>query len=144
MQVVAGIVIVVLSLPCWAGQAISWFSPPTGERWGLTEAEESVDSTYYGDIRGEALWDTLTLWTMPLAGLLLILTSDAWAYFGLASGAMYTYFGGRGVVTRRAMTSRGGRVGAPNDLRVAYAALIVWGVLGLAVIVASAAELAGA
>lgn len=143
MEVVAGVVIVVLSLPCWVGQAISWFSPPIGERWGLTEAEESVDSVYYGDIRGEALWDTLTLWTMPLAGLLLILGSDAWPYFGLIAGGMYTYFSGRGVATRQAITNRGGRIGAPNDQRVAYAALIVWGVLGLAIIVGSVARLAG-
>lgn len=143
MEVVAGVVIVVLSVPCWVGQAISWFSPSTGERWGLTEAEESVDSVYYGDIRGEALWDTLTLWTMPLAGLLLILGSDVWAHLGLVAGGMYTYFSGRGVATRLAITNRDGRIGAPNDLRVAYAALIVWGVLGLATIIGSVAGLAG-
>lgn len=142
MEIVAGLVILVVSLPCWIGQAISWFSPSTGERWGLTEAPESVESTYYGDIRGEALWDTFTLWTMPLAGLLLVLGNDAWPYFGLVAGGMYTYFGGRGVATRRAITKQGDRVGSPEDLRVAYAALMVWAVLGLAVILGSVAAIA--
>ena len=143
METVAGVVIVVLSLPCWLGQALSWISPSTGERWKLTESVESVDSTYYGDIRGEALWDTFTLWTMPLAGLLLVLGNDAWPYFGLVGGGMYTYFGGRGVATRRAITRQGGRIGTPGDLRVAYAALSLWGVLGLLVMVVSVAELVG-
>jgi hypothetical protein len=134
-------VIVVISLPCWLGQAISWISPSTGERWKLTEKAESVDSTYYGDIRGEVRWDTFTLWTMPLAGLLLVLGNDAWAYVGLVAGGMYTYFGGRGIATRRAITQRGGRIGAANDLRVAYAALTLWGALGLLAIVVSVAEL---
>lgn len=141
MEIAAGIAIVVFSLPCWIGQTISWFLPSIGERWGLTEAVESVDSTYYGDIRGEALWDTLTLWTMPLTGLLLVLGNDASAILGLVAGGMYTYFGGRGVTTRRAITKRGGRIGAPNDLRIAYGALIAWGALGLAVIAGSVAEL---
>lgn len=143
MEIVAGLVIIVVSLPCWLGQAISWISPSTGERWKLTENVESVDSTFYGDIRGEALWDTFTLWTMPLAGFLLVLSNEFWAYFGLIAGGMYMYFGGRGVATRRSIAERGGRIGAPDDLRVAYTALVVWGVLGLVVIVGSVAELVG-
>lgn len=143
MEIAAGIVILVVSLPCWVGQAISFLSPSTGERWRLTERAEAVDPTYYGDIRGEALWDTFTLWTMPLAGLLLVLGNDAWPFVGLVAGGMYLYFGGRGVATRRAITKRGGSVGAVKDLRIAYVALIVWGALGLATIVGSAAALVG-
>lgn len=143
MEIIAGVTVIVLSLPCWLGQTVSWISPSTGERWKLTENAESVDSTFYGDIRGEALWDTFTLWTMPLAGLLLVLGNDAWTYFGLVAGGMYTYFAGRGVATRLAITKRGGLIGAPSDLRVAYAALTLWGVLGLVTIVGSVAELIG-
>ena len=134
MEIVWGALILLVSLPCWGGQTISWMSPSTAERLKLTEPEDSVDQTYYGDIRGEAAWDTVTLWTMPLAGLLLVLDIEAWAYLGLVAGGMYVYFAGRGVFTRYAITGRGGRVGEPSELKTAYTALVIWGVLGLAVI----------
>ncbi len=73
MDVVWGIVVLVSSLLGWGGQTVSWFAPATAVRLALTEAEEDVESVYWADIRGEALWDLLTLWTMVVAGLLLIL-----------------------------------------------------------------------
>ena len=143
MDVVWGIAIVLVSLPCWGGQAIALFAPATAERWKLTESEDSVDPVFYGDVRGETLWDTLTLWTMPVAGALLILGSESWAHIGLVAGGMYVYCAGRGVLTRREITRRGGRVGEPRDLTTAYVALSLWGLAGLAVIVGSVAALTG-
>ena len=142
MDIVAGVVIVLVSLPCWGGQVIALMAPPAAERWRLTETESSVDDVFYGDVRGEALWDALTLWTMPIAGGLLIAGIDAWAAVGLVAGGMYLYFGGRGVLTRRAILRRGGRVGDPSSINAAFVALSVWGLLGLVVIVGAAAELA--
>jgi len=142
VDTVFGILIVFISLLGWGGQAISLAAPSTAERWKLTEAETSVDSVFYSDIRGEVLWDTLTLWVMPLAGALLVAGVDAWAPIGLVAGGMYVYFGGRGVFTRRAIVERGGRVGDPKSLTTAYAALTVWALLGLAVIAAAAVTLA--
>ena len=143
MDIVLGLVIVLVSLPCWGGQAISFLVPSLGERWKLTEAESSVDPVFYGDVRGEALWDTLTLWTMPLAGALLIAGVDAWATLGLVAGGIYCYFGGRGILTRMAIARRGGQIGDPATVNAAYAALAIWGVLGLVVIVGAWAQLAG-
>ena len=77
MEIVWGVLIVVVSLPCWGGQAISWLAPSAAERWNLTEAESSVDPVFYGDVRGEAMWDTLTLWVMPAAGLAEKIGSDS-------------------------------------------------------------------
>jgi hypothetical protein len=137
-----GIVVIVLSVLAWGGQTISWFSPPTAERFSLTEAEADVEPAFYADIRGEALWDTLTLWVLVVAGALLIAGDGAWAYFGLSGGAIYVYFAGRGLLTRRAMQQRGLRVGAIRDLKSAYLFLTIWGVMGLATLIAAAAELA--
>ena len=142
MEIVFGVGIVLVSLVGWGGQAISLVAPSTAERWKLTETESSVDPAIYGDIRGEALWDTLTLWTMPLAGALLIAGLDAWAPLGLVAGGTYIYFGGRGVLTRTAIVKRGGRVGEPENLKTAYVALTVWALLGLSVTAGAAAALA--
>jgi hypothetical protein len=105
------------------------------------EAEDTVEPTYFADVRGEALWDTLTLWTTLIAGVLLILDVSAWAYFGLVGGGMYVYFAGRGIVTRRAMQQRGYRVGAAQNVRLGYLFLSIWGVMALTTITAAVVAL---
>jgi hypothetical protein len=141
MGVLWGVVVVALSLLCWGGQVISWFAPATAVRLTLMESEDTVEPTYFADVRGEALWDTLSLWTMPLAGALLIAGNPAWAYFGLVGGGVYVYFAGRGIVTRRAMQQRGYRVGAAQNVKVGYLFLSVWGVMGLVTIAAAVVAL---
>jgi hypothetical protein len=137
MGILWGLVVVALSLLCWGGQAISWFAPATAVRLTLMEAEDTVEPTYFADVRGEALWDTLTLWTMLVAGVLLVLNVSVWAHFGLVGGGMYVYFAGRGIVTRRAMQQRGYRVGAAQNVKVGYLLLSIWGVMGLITIAAA-------
>ncbi len=83
MGIVRGVVVVALSLLSWGGQAISWLSPSTAVRLTLTEADGTVEPVCSADLRGEALWDTLTLWTMLVAGVLLIIDNPAcanWAW----------------------------------------------------------------
>ena len=141
MGILWGVIVVALSLLCWGGQAISWFAPETAVRLTLMEDEETVEPTYFADVRGEALWDTLTLWTMLVAGILLIAGNPAWAYFGLVGGGMYIYFAGRGIVTRRAMQQRGYRIGAAQNVTVGYLFLSVWGLMALITIAAAVGAL---
>jgi hypothetical protein len=137
MQILWGIVVVVLSLLCWGGQTIVWFAPATGVRLTLSEAEDDVEPTYWADIRGEALWDFFTLWTMVVSGVLLIIDSPMWAYFGLVGGGMYVYFAGRGVFTRVAMQRHELRIGNPQNVKLGYTLLTIWGVMGLITIIAA-------
>jgi hypothetical protein len=137
MGIVWGIVVIVLSLLGWGGQAVSWFAPSRAVRWSLTEDPAAVEPVYHADIRGEALWDTLALWTMPAAGVLLVADVAAWAYFGLVGGGMYAYFAGRGILTRREMQRRGFRIGTPENVRIGYAFLAVWGLMAVITIVAA-------
>jgi hypothetical protein len=141
MGVVWGWVVLALSLLGWGGQTLSWLAPATANRLTLMEGEADVEPSYWADIRGEAVWDALTLWTMLVAGALLIAGVDAWAYFGLVGGGMYVYFAGRGIFTRLAMQNRGFRVGAPANVKVGYAFLGVWGVMGLITIAAAVVAL---
>lgn len=136
-----GLVIIVFSLLAWAGQAMSWLAPVRAEQWSLTEGEESVEPVYYADGRGEAVWDTLSLWTMLAAGVLLVADSSSWGYFGLVGGGMYTYFAGRGVFTRLAIQRRGYRIGSTRNVRVGYTFLLIWGVIGVITIVAAVVAL---
>ena len=97
MNIIWGIILTILSSIGYFGQVISAFWPETAAKLGLTEAEADVDPTFYADMRGEAFWDTAILWTLPVAGVLLMLNNPLWAYFGLVGGGMYLYFAGRGI-----------------------------------------------
>jgi len=142
MNVFLGVAIASLSLLAWGGQTLSWLNPDLAVKWSLMEAENDVEPTYWADIRGEAAWDAFTLWTMVVAGVLLIIDHPAWAYFGLIGGGMYVYFAGRGIFTRVAMRRRGLRIGAPSSVRIGLIFLAIWGVMGLITIIAAAAALA--
>lgn len=137
MAVAWGILLIVVSLLAWGGQVLSWLAPSTALRLGVMESAEDVEPVYAADIRGEAMWDSFTLWTLLVAGALLVLDIDRWAYFGLVGGGMYLYFAGRGLVTRRVMLSRGFRLGAENNVKTAFLALTVWGLVALVTMVAA-------
>lgn len=143
MNVLWGLVVVLLSLLAWGGQATSWFAPAVAERWQLTEAEEDVEPTFWADGRGEAFWDIFTLWTMVLAGLLLIVDVHQWAYFGLVGGGMYLYFGGRVISTRVVMERQGLRIGSPASIRLGYIFGAAWAVMALITIIAAIESLEG-
>ena len=136
-----GFVVVALSVVCWGGQAVSWFAPASAVRFSLAEGEDTVDPTFFADARSEALWDTLTLWTMPIAGVLLIADNAAWTYFGLVGGAMYLYFAGRGVSTRIAMQRRGVLIGTRQNVILGLMLLSIWGVMGLVTVIAAVVSL---
>ena len=81
------------------------------------------------------------MWTLPVAGVLLVLNNPVWVYFGLVGGGMYLYFAGRGIVVRRVMQRRGIRVGMPETLKVAYVFLALWGLAAVITIVMALAAL---
>lgn len=142
MSVVWGLVVFLLSMLAWGGQTVAWLAPDTAVRWSLMEAQDDVETTYWADIRAEAPWDFLTLWTLVVAGVLLIADNKAWAYFGLVGGGTYVYFAGRGILTRAAMQRSGLRIGSQQNLRLGYTMLAVWGLMGLITIIAAIATLA--
>jgi hypothetical protein len=141
MNIIWGVILFIISSIGYFGQAITAFLPGTATKLGLTEPEADVDRTFYADVRGEALWDTAILWTLPVAGVLLVLNSPAWVYFGLVGGGMFLYFAGRGIVVRRLMQRRGIRIGTPETLKVIYIFLSLWGLAAIIAIVLAIAAL---
>lgn len=141
MELAWGVLVLVLSMIAWLGQVTSWLAPATAVRLTLMEAEADVEPVYWADIRGEATWDSLVLWMLPLAGLLLILDEPAWAVFGLIGGGIYLYYAGRGIATRLALQGHGFRIGASQNVRLGYAFLTAWGAMALITMVGAAASL---
>ena len=141
MNIIWGIILTILSSIGYFGQAISAFLPEAATKLGLTEAESEVDPTFYADVRGEAFWDTAILWTLPVAGVLLVLNNPMWTYFGLVGGGMYLYFAGRGIIVRRVMQQRKFHIGTLDSLKVAYTFLALWGLAAVVTIAMAIAEL---
>jgi hypothetical protein len=130
-----------LSLLAWLGQTIVLLFPATAARWGLCESEDQVETAFWADVRGEALWDALTLWTLVVAAVLLIMDLAAWAYFGLIGGGMYVYFAGRGIATRVVMRKHALRIGSASGVKTAFVFLALWLLTGVATIGAAATAL---
>ena len=141
MNIIWGAILVIISLIGWLGQIITALSPTVATRLGVTESEADVDPTFYTDVRGESFWDTATLWTLPVAGILLIFNSPWWAYFGLVGGGMCLYFAGRGIVVRLVMQRREIRIGKPETLKVVYVFLALWGLIAVVTIIMAVAAL---
>jgi hypothetical protein len=141
MNLIWGAILTIFSLLCWVGQTISAFSPKVAASLGLTEPESDVDPAFYADVRGEAIWDTIILWTLPVAGILFMFNNLLWVYFGLVGGGMYLYFVGRGIAVRLTMQRRGVRIGKPGTLKVVYVFLSLWGLIAVVTVIMAIAAL---
>lgn len=144
MNVAWGVVIVVTSTICWGGQVVSWLAPDLAVRLGLADSADDVDRTFWLDGRGEAAWDAFVLWTLPLAGLLLMVDHDWWRYLALIGGGSYVYFAGRGIFVRVRMRRDGIEIGSDSAIRTALTALTIWGVIALITVVAAISSLEAA
>jgi hypothetical protein len=100
-----------------------------------------VDPFFFVLERGLAINDTIMSWTLPVAGILLVLDSPSWAYFGLVGGAMYLYFSGAGIISRLALKRRGIRIGKPKSLIAAYVSLTLWGLIAVITIIMAVEDL---
>lgn len=80
MHIIWVILLTVIPGIAFVGQLISLISPQGAANAGLTERESDVDPAFYADVRGEALWDSFILWTLPTAGVLSLLNKDGWVW----------------------------------------------------------------
>ena len=135
MNVAWGAILIVFGLISWLGQGISAFMPALAVRVGVMEPEADVDPAFYADIRGEAVWDFLVDWPLPVAGLLLVQGNPLWAYFGLIGGSIFLYFAGRGIIQRIFMRRHGIRVGSTRSVSTAYIFLTLWGLIAIFTII---------
>ncbi len=143
LEMIWGGFLVLLGLIAWLGQLIYAISPEFGARIGVGEAESDVDPVIYIDARGEAIWDSIFIWILPLAGMLLILHHPYWPYFALVGGGSYLYFAGRHVVVNTLMQQHDVQIGTPGNKRIAYIFITLWGVAAVITIVMAVRALEG-
>jgi len=141
MNLIWGVILISVTLKCWIGQIIIAFSPKVAAKIRIIEPESDVDPTFFADMHGGAIWDAISLWTLPFAGILLITNNTSWAYFGLVGGGIYLNFVGRGIASRITMQRHGIRIGRSKNLKVNYLILILWGLIAIVTIIMAVATL---
>lgn len=141
MNLIWGIILVSVTLKVWIGQIIIAIAPKIAEKINIIEAETDVDKTYFLDMQGAAVWDSISLWTLPVAGILLILNNNLWVYFGLIGGGMYLYFVGRAISSNLTLHRNAVNIGRVKKLKIKLLILTLWAIIAIVTITMAVMDL---
>jgi hypothetical protein len=141
MNLIWGVILISVTLKCWIGQIITAFSPKVAAEIRIAEPESDVDPTFFVDMRSAAIWDALSLWTLPIAGILLIINNNLWTYFGLIGGGMYLYFVGRTIISYLILHRYKINIGRAKKLKVKLMILALWGFVAIVTIIIAVMDL---
>ncbi len=142
MEPLWGVLVIITTLIAWLGQLASAYSPPTPAHLGMAPESEEADLCVRADMHGEAIWGALSLWPLPLAGLLLVIGSPWWAHVALIGAALLLYFAGHGITVRLVMHARHIPIGPPASIASHYISLALWALIALVTMVMALSELA--
>ena len=122
-----GIVVIVVGLLVFIGQALSFFAPDLATKTGLNSPEEDMDQTLYIiETKANGLSDILLTWMFPLSGLLMILDHPSWPFLALVGSGVYLYFACFTIFCRYFLQRQGKKAGSPKDVKVAYVFSVIW------------------
>ncbi len=142
MNFIWGVILISITLKCWIGQIIIAFSPKVAAKIRIIEPESDLNPTFFTNMRGEAIWDAISLWTLPVAGMLLIINNNLWTYFGLIGGGMYLYFVGRTITSNLTLQRNKINIGKSKKLKVKLMILTLWGFAAVITIIMAVMDLA--
>lgn len=134
MRIVVGL----LSLPLWflyVGQIISVVDFGVAQRLGLQEKPDHVDPVHSRLELWTARWDVCWLWTLPVAGILILINHPWWPGAAMIGGAAFVDAGGREAAKNLGLRGQGVRTGSPAERRLLMATcgyLLVTGGLAIA------------
>ena len=143
MITIIGIIVIIVGLLVYVGQSLSFLAPELATKIGLNDPEEEMDqSLYIIETKANGLSDMLLTWTLPLAGLLMILDHVSWPYFALVGGGIYIYFALLTIFCRLYLKKAGKKVGSPSSEKAAYIFSVIWIVTSVTMITLAIQKLA--
>ena len=113
------------------GQLVSAVDFRLAQRLGLQEKDEGTDPLYRRLELHAARWDVIVLWTLPVAGILMLLDHRWWPSAGLLAGGINLDAGGREVAKILGLRAEGVRVGTRREARAGLVAITILALLGL-------------
>ena len=133
MQTALAIVAVVVGVAGLVGQLFSALNPPLTPRRRAPDEPGGPDRLYRRLERSSALWDLFVIWTLPIAGALMLLDHSWWPFVALMAGGACAASGGREFAKMLSFRAEGVRIGGEGEVRLAFAFLGLWGVVGVIV-----------
>ena len=133
MRIAMGIVFSSLAL-LYAGQVASLVDFEWAQRHRLQEGPEHTDPLANRLELWTARWDTLWTWTLPAAGLLMLLDHSWWPYAAMIGGGTWVDTGGRELVKVLGLRDQAVRVGTTvefRNMKVFYWTAIALGLLAI-------------
>ena len=122
-----GIVVIIVGLIVFIGQALSFFAPKLATNIGLNDAEEDMDhSLYIIETKANGLSDILLTWIFPLSGFLMIMNHRYWPLLALVGSGIYVYFALLAIFTRLYLKKVGKKVGSISSEKTAYIFSVIW------------------
>jgi hypothetical protein len=135
MLIATGIIALVLGLTGFIGQAISSVNFPLAQRLGLQEKDDETEPLFRRLELNTAQWDLFVLWTLPLAGILMLVDHAWWPYVALIAGGVSVDTAGREAAKWRGLRAGGIRIGGEKDAKVFHGFMWATAAVGLWVIV---------
>jgi hypothetical protein len=142
VKTVLAIVVIILGLVCWLGQALALVAPRVAVKLGLDEPKEDVDrSMYLFERFSQGIMDVLLAWTLPASAFMMLLGYPHWPILALVGGGVYLYFPGVFSITRIALKKNGLKIGRPASEVSAYVFGTLWTLSAVYMIALAVAEL---
>ena len=126
----------------YVGQVISVANLGLAQRLGLQEKPANVDPLFTRLEVWTARWDLVVLWTLPVAGILILLDHAWWPFVAMIGGGVFVDTGGREWAKYLGLRQEGVRTGSPSEQRalvIAYAGMILVGAIAIVAGLAEAA-----
>ncbi|MDY6987525.1 MAG: hypothetical protein SWQ30_05650 [Thermodesulfobacteriota bacterium] len=142
VRLVLGIICILFGGIGWLGQVLSGVHYPLAQRLGFQEKSEGTDPLFRRAEIYTARWDGLVLWTLLVAGVLMLTNNGWWPYLGLIAGGVYLDAAGREGAKYISLSKSGIRIGTPRDLKVAAFFFLAMAAVSLWVIIYAAWTLA--
>ena len=141
MQEIIGWALIILGGTLYLAQVISSVNFPLAQHLGIQEKPETSDALLQRSERYTAYWDLLTLFWIPLAGVLMVVDHFLWPVISLIGGAIYLDAAGREAVKSLSFQHEGLNVGTEKERRVFFASYIVMAVIAIIVMIYSTLQL---
>lgn len=131
MRISLGIICLLFGGVGYLGQVISVINFPLAQKLGLQEKNDHAEKLFLNAERNTARWDFFVLWTLPVAGLLMLLNSPWWPHLSLIAGGVYLDAGGREFAKYFTLHKEGVKVGSTKDVKIAYGMYLLMGIVAL-------------
>ena len=138
------VVLAICCLAAWClylGQLLSVIDFKMAQRLGLQERPATTDPIIEPLELWTARWDLCWLWTLPAAGILMLIDHAWWPLAAMIGGGAFVDTGGREAAKNLGLRQHGVQTGSPGENRIVIAVYVYLIAVGMLAIVAGLFEM---